>query len=148
MRDAHDERAVATPRKTPERENRQMTYTEARRRAAAIGYTIRKTDDGELRVTRKGSDNERAAYYTNDADDALATAIAERDRTEMQRREMAQQIEALRMKKDRAAAKYGRDDERVTRLNDRINALCAKCYAGRTIDLEALLTSSEGEDEA
>lgn len=125
-----------------------MTYTQAKQTAAKMGYTIRKTDDGELRVTQKGSTDERRAYYTNDIDDALATIIAERERNELERRRMAQTIEGLRMLKDKATAKYGRDDSRVTRLNDRINKLCATLYAGRTIDLEALLASSEGADEA
>lgn len=125
-----------------------MTYTKAKQTAARMGYTIRKTSDGELRVTPKGSDNENVAYYTNDIDDALATIIAERERNELERRKAARTIEGLRMLKDKATAKYGRDDSRVTRLNDRINRLCAELYAGRTIDLEALLASSEGADEA
>lgn len=50
----------------------QRTIAEARKELSAIGWTLSHTD-GEFRVNGKGWP-ERSAYYTNDLEDAMATA--------------------------------------------------------------------------
>lgn len=51
------------------------TLQEAKMRVASLGFTIKKRD-GEYILTRKGAPEDDATYYTDDLNDAIATAHA------------------------------------------------------------------------
>lgn len=56
---------------------RRLTLAEARARCAGLGYTLRRTGCGaEIVVYPKGtSANHRAAYFTDDLEDAVSTTL-------------------------------------------------------------------------
>jgi len=51
------------------------TLQEAKMRVASLGFTLKKRD-GEYILTRKGAPEDDATYYTDDLNDAMATAHA------------------------------------------------------------------------
>lgn len=55
-----------------------MTISEAKAKCRALGFSLRKKD-GEYRLNLV-SGTEATAYYTNDLDDAVGTALAEHNR--------------------------------------------------------------------
>lgn len=61
---------------------KKMSLKEATSRLCGSGMTIRRTDCGEYRVNFRGG-AEATAYYSDDIDDAYATALLMRQRQQL-----------------------------------------------------------------
>ena len=54
-----------------------LTLAAAKAICAALGFSLRRTVGSEVRLARPGRNQEAAAHYTDDLDDAIGTARAE-----------------------------------------------------------------------
>jgi hypothetical protein len=118
-----------------------MTTKEAKTAAAAVGAILTKTD-GEYRVVLKGG-TEASAYYTNDVDDAVATARAMAKRANgdepiaslLAQRQIRELLRTIATKAPRSA-EIPRAQNRFLRTIEKAGlASCAGDYVWRLTDL-------------